>query len=210
MASGVALVGFVENLSRLGYYGFMKKQVSKYLAEIGKRGGSARTSAKSEAARANGRLGGRPKKVMSDELDSFGVPLTEDQILLMEMANVPSRIHEFGVDVKLQLLQPGKRVYQHAERVKVFRGSNPNDKELSFVVSLRESPDDIDFIEGRIFLSKKEYNLVLNGIRKYRIPFFMFWYSPGMDLDELKQLMNEVDAGILKEIPEYIREKMHD
>ncbi len=69
------------------------------------------------------------------EVDSFGFPL------LAEKANVPPRIHELlGVDVKLQLLQPGKRVYQHAERVKVFRG-NPSDDTQTFTVSLREDPE---------------------------------------------------------------------
>ncbi len=36
--------------------------VSKYLASIGARGGKAKTKSKSEAARENGKKGGRPKK----------------------------------------------------------------------------------------------------------------------------------------------------
>jgi general stress protein YciG len=39
--------------------------VQKYLAEIGRKGGSASTPAKSEAARLNGKKGGRPKKKKS-------------------------------------------------------------------------------------------------------------------------------------------------
>jgi len=35
--------------------------VSKYLAAIGRRGGQAKTAAKSAAARLNGKRGGRPK-----------------------------------------------------------------------------------------------------------------------------------------------------
>ncbi len=137
------------------------------------------------------------------EVDSFGIPL------LIEMANVPPRIHELGVDVKLQLLQPGKRVYQHAERVKVFRG-NPSDDTQTFTVSLREDPESIEFLQGTVFLSKKDFETVLDGVKKYRIPFLIFWYSPGMDLDELKALMMQVDAGTLSEIPKIIRDKMHD
>jgi hypothetical protein len=34
----------------------------RWMSEIGKRGGAARTPAKSAAARANGRQGGRPRK----------------------------------------------------------------------------------------------------------------------------------------------------
>ena len=37
--------------------------VREYLSALGKKGGAAKTEAKVEAARRNGRLGGRPKKV---------------------------------------------------------------------------------------------------------------------------------------------------
>ena len=36
--------------------------VREYLSSLGKKGGAAKTEAKVEAARRNGRLGGRPKK----------------------------------------------------------------------------------------------------------------------------------------------------
>ena len=38
------------------------KAVSDYLAQIGRKGGKARTPAKAKAVRTNGRLGGRPRK----------------------------------------------------------------------------------------------------------------------------------------------------
>ena len=40
----------------------MNPEASKYLAAIGRRGGKAKTAAKSAAARLNGKRGGRPKK----------------------------------------------------------------------------------------------------------------------------------------------------
>jgi general stress protein YciG len=40
----------------------MNDVVKKYLAEIGKKGGSVTSKAKAEAARKNGRRGGRPRK----------------------------------------------------------------------------------------------------------------------------------------------------
>jgi len=40
----------------------MNPEASKYLAAIGRRGGKSKTAAKSAAAIANGKLGGRPKK----------------------------------------------------------------------------------------------------------------------------------------------------
>jgi len=39
----------------------MNPEASKYLAAIGRRGGKAKGGAKADTARANGKLGGRPK-----------------------------------------------------------------------------------------------------------------------------------------------------
>lgn len=130
--------------------------------------------------------------------DEFGIPL------LVEMANVPKRVHGLDVDVKFNLLQPGKRFGQHAERVKVFCGTQ------EFTVDLREDPEDIRHRHGEIFLSKKEFDDVVACIKKYRLAFIVFWYSPQMDLDELESLMRAVDRGQLTEIPEDVRERMHD
>jgi general stress protein YciG len=40
----------------------MNHAVKKFLSEIGKKGGSVTSKAKAEAARKNGKKGGRPKK----------------------------------------------------------------------------------------------------------------------------------------------------
>jgi hypothetical protein len=40
----------------------MPKAVREYLAAIGRKGGKAKSAAKRQAVRANGRLGGRPRK----------------------------------------------------------------------------------------------------------------------------------------------------
>lgn len=42
--------------------------VTEYLAAIGRKGGKAATAAKAEAARLNGRKGGRPKKKKASPL----------------------------------------------------------------------------------------------------------------------------------------------
>lgn len=186
---------------RLGYIEGMKK--NPHAVALGRLGGRVTSDAKVRTARENGKRGGRPRLV-TEAMDSFGVPLDEDELLLAEMANVPSRVHRFGVDVKLNLLQPGKRVHQHAERVKVFRGDQ------EFVVDLREEPAEIQHRSGEVFLSKSDFKKVIDGIKKYRIPFLIFWYSPKMDLDELEVLMKQVDEGKLTAIPDDIREKMHD
>ena len=41
----------------------LSEEVRKYLSNLGKRGGASKSAAKLAAAAANGRKGGRPKKV---------------------------------------------------------------------------------------------------------------------------------------------------
>jgi len=45
----------------------MNKTVKKYLAEIGRKGGSVTSEAKAEAARRNGAKGGRPRKSKTEK-----------------------------------------------------------------------------------------------------------------------------------------------
>ena len=40
----------------------MRDAVTKYLAQIGRKGGKAKSAAKAKASAANGRKGGRPRK----------------------------------------------------------------------------------------------------------------------------------------------------
>jgi hypothetical protein len=59
-------VSTIENLSQLGHHAaFMKmlpKAVTKWLKEIGAKGGRVTSPAKAAAVRENGKLGGRPRK----------------------------------------------------------------------------------------------------------------------------------------------------
>jgi len=46
----------------------LNEQIRNYFAELGKRGGSAKTKAKKLSSRENGKLGGRPRKVNNANL----------------------------------------------------------------------------------------------------------------------------------------------
>jgi len=46
----------------------MYGQIHDYLAQLGRRGGSAKSKAKANASRQNGKLGGRPKKARNGDL----------------------------------------------------------------------------------------------------------------------------------------------
>ena len=48
--------------SGLGYNIGMSNKIRKYLAEIGRKGGSVKSERKAHASRINGKKGGRPRK----------------------------------------------------------------------------------------------------------------------------------------------------
>ena len=53
----------VDSLNSLGYNQSMSREVKAYLSAIGKKGGSVKSIKKAVAARKNGLLGGKQKKV---------------------------------------------------------------------------------------------------------------------------------------------------
>jgi len=56
----------------------ISKDLAKYLAEIGTKGGSIKSEKKAEAVKANGKLGGRPK--------AFNIRVTKNQFELITSA----------------------------------------------------------------------------------------------------------------------------
>lgn len=56
----------------------MKKEITKYLAKIGTKGGKAKSEKKALAVKANGKLGGRPK--------AFNIRVTKGQFELITSA----------------------------------------------------------------------------------------------------------------------------
>lgn len=56
----VTVAGLVDGV--FGTQRWMRQLASGFLSEAGRKGGKASTQAKSKAARANGKLGGRPRK----------------------------------------------------------------------------------------------------------------------------------------------------
>jgi len=45
-------------------------QIHKYFSNLGKQGGAVKSAAKSEAVKLNGKLGGRPRKTVSQSADT--------------------------------------------------------------------------------------------------------------------------------------------
>jgi len=53
---------FIDKPSLMGYYAAMKMNLKKYASEFARLGGLTKSPARAAASRANGKLGGRPKK----------------------------------------------------------------------------------------------------------------------------------------------------
>jgi len=113
-------------------------------------------------------------------------------IIEADMANITPDEHQFGIDVTLNITQPGERKYKHGPRVKIFR-ENPD---INFSVALNK-----DFKEPKIIgnpykvIRRKDLAPLLQEIQKYRIPFLMFWYDRTMSTSKLLKLMQRSDNG---------------
>lgn len=108
---------------------------------------------------------------------------------IVEFANVPERIHRFGVGIKLHIYQPTDKKLKHTPRLKVFR----KDLDNSFIVRLSNEANKIEIMGGNMFLFGSDLKKVMDGIVKYRGAFLKFYNDPTMDLDELDVLLREVD-----------------
>lgn len=105
---------------------------------------------------------------------------------LIEMSNIGPRTHRFGVDIKLNILQPGDRKIQHGPRVKIFRGSD------EYYITLNKDKSKMK-VGGNVFLNKKDANIVFKNVVKYRNDFLKFWNDKEMTSDELRDLMDSTD-----------------
>jgi hypothetical protein len=115
-----------------------------------------------------------------------------DELLgIYEMATLHPREHGFGLDVKLNILQPGDKKLPHEPRVKVLKKGHDAD----FSIMLSEDPDKMQLIdEYEGIISTKEYNKLFADVQKYRMPFLAFWRDSNMSVLELRELMAAVDT----------------
>jgi hypothetical protein len=90
--------------------------------------GSIKTEKKAAASRLNGRLGGRPKKVLSERVDGFGIPTP-----LTEMARIGSIDSKTTVHVYNEpLMNPSFHVHRRGEFEVVVQISSMKILEIKF------------------------------------------------------------------------------
>lgn len=107
------------------------------------------------------------------------------------MANIGPRLHKFGVDIKMQILQPDDKKLMHGPQVGFFKDS-PGE---GFSISIDPDPEKITLIGGPSGLVKQcEADRLIEQVKKYRIPLLNFWHQSGMTVDELRDQMDKVNA----------------
>jgi hypothetical protein len=112
---------------------------------------------------------------------------------VFEMANIPERVHHLGMDIKLNVAQPGDERYSHEARVKVFR----NNFKISFEITLDKNPAAMKLVgDFEILLNRKQYNRLFEFVKKYRMPLLNLWNHQEMDVDEFEIQMKAVDSGV--------------
>lgn len=156
----------------------MDSKVKTYLSQIGRLGGQAVTEAKVQAARENGKRGGRPKK-LSEAVDSFGIPteLTED------MASYDSR--DTGLSFNVMILSRGGA--KHGPRVK-FQQDYGKRMNADNVASLTIS-DDPKLVRGHHWLlSTQDFKRAVEFVRLNKSLLLKYWRN--------EILTRELEAGM--------------
>jgi hypothetical protein len=113
--------------------------------------------------------------------------LQEDNDLILEFANMSPAMHNFGVDVKLYIFQPGDKQLSHGPRIKVFKPKVSGD----FSITLEEQPRVIG--DYKNIVTTSELNKLITNIKKYRTAFIQFWNDSQMDTNELINLFQQID-----------------
>lgn len=157
----------------------MNSAVRKYLSQIGRQGGLVSSEAKAKASRENGKLGGRPKKVLSEAVDSFGIPLAED------MASYDKR--DTGLPMNVIILSRGGE--KHGPRVKFQQdhGQRLNRRNTTSVTI----SDDPKIPKGQKWeLSAQDFKMACQFIRKNKALLLKYWRG--------ELLTRELEAGLTK------------
>lgn len=109
---------------------------------------------------------------------------------IYEMANIDPRTHKFGIDVKIHILQPGKRKLSHGPRLKIFKKKNQ-----SFIITLPKDIVNIDIQGDTSFLKQKEVNSLVQIAKHYKEAFVAFWCNDDMSSDELMDYIESINKN---------------
>ena len=143
----------------------MEDSIKKYLSEIGRVGGSAKTETKASSSRENGKLGGRPKKIFSESVDHFGLPTLEE-----DMASYDKR--DTGLPFNVMILSRGGA--KHGPRVKFQQdyGKRMNTDNIASVTI----SDDPHVVRGHKWsLSTSDFEKAVKFIKLNKAILLKYW-----------------------------------
>lgn len=122
---------------------------------------------------------------------------TNDDVLIEEFANIAPETHKFGVDVRFHLMQPNDKKLQHGPRLKVYKISWL--KGENFTISISDNP--IVIGNWKQVVTKKELNILLDKVKKYKVALLNFWYDPSKTTYDFEKQMKMIDNN------EYVKEE---
>jgi len=117
---------------------------------------------------------------------------------LIEMTNIGPKLHRFGIDVTLHLLQVGDFKLSHGPRIKILKGK----KEL-FVITLPKDIRDLKIIGDTDELKSKDIKTLINIAKHYKEAFVSFWCNKYMKVDDLLDYIEAINLNkhdVIKEL----------
>lgn len=139
-------------------------------------------------------LGIRKKTMarLTEEQEIFEPFKRYGQEPIFEMANIMPDKHKFGVALKMNIMQPGDKMYSHGPRVKFFKN-----KSTHFSISINKDPSKIELVDGdyALLISERTLNQLIEKVKKYRVPLLNMWHDSGMSQDELLAQMSAINEG---------------
>lgn len=133
---------------------------------------------------------------MNDEqkiFEQFAVYAQDRKIEpIYEMATINPDKHKLGVALKINIPQPGDKMYPHGPRIKFFKN-----KQTHFSISINKDPEKMEWVDGDYakMVSVRTLNRLIERVKKYRIPFLNMWHDPAMSQDDLLAQMKMVNEG---------------
>jgi hypothetical protein len=117
------------------------------------------------------------------------IKLLLEESLILEFANIGSRVHKLGLNITLHLMQPADKHLQHAPRIKIYKKGISE----TFSISITEPPRVIGNYKDVVTLS--EVNYLKQCVQKFKVPFLNFWYDTNMDTNDLEDQMDTIRSG---------------
>ena len=102
--------------------------------------------------------------------------------MITEMANVDDTYHDIR-NIKMNVRQPGDKLYAHDISIKVFKGKNIND---SMIVGINRNTNVLTIHRNTKHLTKKEQKNSMSFIQKNVLNFINLWDDPTLSLNEVQ------------------------